>query len=172
MAHSTHAIEEKELQIPVQVAGPIEIGHLLREIEDIDEKLRQLEIRQGGHQVKVPQTSRLMDQVIELNEINLLHANHREAVKKFLTETRLHAPQLHMSFSTDPSPAFVEKLMAWLRANIHPQVLLTVGLQPNIGAGCVVRSSNKTFDFSLRQDFAGKRDMLVEQLMAKQESAA
>jgi F0F1-type ATP synthase delta subunit len=171
VAHSTHAIEDRELKIPVQVAGPIEIGHLLNEIEEIDEQLRQLEIRHGGDAIKMPQTSRLMDQIVELNEINLLHANHREALTKFLTETRQHAPQLHMSFSADPSPAFVEKLMAWLRGNIHPEVLLTIGLQPNIGAGCTVRSSNKTFDFSLRQDFAGKRDMLVEQLQAKQEPA-
>ena len=50
--------------------------------------------------------------------------------------------------------------MTWLRREIHPLVLMTVGLQPNIGAGCIVRTTNKYFDFSLRQDFANKRDLL------------
>ena len=64
-----------------------------------------------------------------------------------------------MSFSADPSVTFLTKLMTWLRQEIHPQVLLTVGLQPTIGAGCILRTTNRYFDFSLRQDFANKRTM-------------
>jgi F0F1-type ATP synthase delta subunit len=69
-----------------------------------------------------------------------------------------------MSFSADPSPQFTQKLAAWLRQEIHPFVLLQVGLQPNIGAGCVVRTTNKYFDFSLRERFKSKRPLLMEKL--------
>jgi F0F1-type ATP synthase delta subunit len=145
---------------------------LVREVEDIDEKLRQLELRDGGTKVKMPQTSRLMDQMVELNGLNLLHANNREALRKFLESIRQSAPVLHMSFSADPSPAFIEKLMSYLRKEIHPLLLLTVGLQPNLGAGCMVRSTNKSFDMSLRQDFIKKRSLLTEKITALRQRAA
>jgi hypothetical protein len=79
---------------------------------------------------------------------------------------------MHISFSADPSPVFTDKLMTWLRREIHPFVLLTVGLQPNIGAGCIVRTTNKQFDLSLRQDFKAKRDLLLEQLTKAAPAAA
>jgi F0F1-type ATP synthase delta subunit len=72
---------------------------------------------------------------------------------------------LHISFSADPSVSFLEKLMAWLRKEIHPLVLVTVGLQPSIGAGCIIRSTNKQFDLSLRQDFKKKQDMLRDKIL-------
>ena len=112
----------------------------------------------------MPKTSHLMDQIIQLNKLNLLQPPHRAALKQFLEAVKRQSPVLHISFSADPSPAFIEKLMAWLRKEIHPLVLLTVGLQPNIGAGCIVRTANKQFDFSLRQDFLEKRDLLRSQL--------
>ncbi|HYH36035.1 MAG TPA: hypothetical protein VD706_00875, partial [Candidatus Saccharimonadales bacterium] len=74
------------------------------------------------------------------------------------------SPVLHISFSADPSPTFTEKLMTWLREEIHPLVLLSVGLQPTIGAGCIVRTTNKQFDLSLREDFLKKRELLLSQL--------
>jgi hypothetical protein len=39
-----------------------------------------------------------------------------------------------------------------------------VGLQPNLGAGSILRTTNKLFDLSLRQDFARKRDILMHKL--------
>lgn len=170
MAHET-AVENKQLQLPVSVAGPVEIGRLIREVEEVSEKLLQLGLRHAGTKVKMPQTSHLLDQVVELNELNLLHSEDREALKKFLTTVHDNAPVLHMSFSADPAPAFVEKLMAWLRQEIDPQVLLTIGLQPNLGAGCVVRGTNHLFDLSLKQDFIKKRGLLTEKLKALQQGA-
>jgi hypothetical protein len=59
-------------------------------------------------------------------------------------------------------------MMAWLRREVHPVVLMTIGLQPNLGAGCIVRSSNKQFDCSLRQDFIKKRDLLMSKIIAEE----
>lgn len=149
------------------VAGPVEVGRLLREIKDIDEALLQLGLREGGSKTKMPQTTRLMDQLIELNKLNLLQKDDRQRLQEFLTEIRQKAPVMHMSFSADPSAAFIEKLMAWLRQEIDPHVLLTIGLQPNLGAGCILRTTNKYFDLSLRQDFEKKRDLLMASIAGK-----
>lgn len=158
MAH-----ESAEFHLPLQVASPVDIGRLIRELTAINDLLTQAALRKETD-VKLPKTTGLMDQLLQLNKIDLNNAKHREAVLQFLALLKAKAPLLHMSFSAEPSTDFVDKLLSWLRKEIHPNVLLTIGLQPNIGAGCIVRSTNKYFDFSLRQDFAKKRDMLLEKL--------
>jgi hypothetical protein len=161
MAH-----DPSKMVLPVMVATPTDVGRLERELDMIDDALLQLGVRKGGGEVKTPRTSRLMDQLLEHNHLTLLHEPDRKALKDFLAETKAKAPVIHMSFSADPSVQFTEKLMTWLRKEIHPSLLLTVGLQPTIGAGCIVRTTNKQFDFSLREDFLKKRDLLLSQLAA------
>jgi hypothetical protein len=152
--------------LPMQAASPVDVGRLLRELERIDDALNQVALRKDDKEVKMPHTSLLMDQMIQLNKLNLLETGDRQRLAAFLALVKEKAPVLHMSFSADPSPAFVAKLMAWLRGEIHPLTLMTIGLQPNLGAGCIVRSTNKYFDLSLRQDFLKKRDMLKQAISA------
>lgn len=165
--HKEHKTKPKKLVLPVLVTTSVDIGRLQRELAEIDDALLQLGIREPGSKVKMPKTSRLLDQLIEQNEMNLLHEIDREHLKSMLETIRAKAPVLHLSFSADPSPNFLEKLMAWLRKEIDPYVLLTIGLQPNIGAGCILRTTNKYFDLSIRQDFISKRDLLLQQLTAR-----
>ena len=172
MAPDAAAAPRKMVGLPVMVASPVDVGRLLRELEAIDNALLQLGLRAGGEAVQMPRTSHLMEQTIQLNRLNLLQQADRESLRLFLEAIRRESPLLHMSLSADPPPAFIEKLMVWLRREIHPVVLLTVGIQPTIGAGCIVRSTNKYFDFSLRQDFAKKRDMLREALSMPMQTAA
>lgn len=178
MALSKHPVADKpkpaakKLALPVLVAGSVDVGRLIRELEDIDDNLLQLGIRAGGSKVSVPKTSRLMDQTVELNKLNLLHVTDRKHLKEYLTGIHAKAPVMHMSFSSDPSAAFIEKLMTWLRKEIHPDVLLTVGLQPNLGVGCILRTTNKQFDLSMRQDFAKSRDLLLASISGKPNKVA
>lgn len=155
----------KVLALPIGVVGRVDLGRLIREVQLLDEFLRQAAIREPGTPVKLPRTSRLMDEVIQLNQINVLIEPERQRLAQFLLQVRKRAPVLHISFSADPSPLFTQKLVTWLRREIHPFVLLQIGLQPNIGAGCVVRTTNQYFDFSLRQNFIDKRGLLAEKLI-------
>jgi F0F1-type ATP synthase delta subunit len=162
---------EQALVLPMLVASPVDVGRLQRELTSIDEALVQLGLRKSGSEVKMPKTSQLMDQLIGENKLNLLLEEDRKQLANFLEQVKAKAPVLHMSFSADPSASFIERLMAWLRQEINPYVLVSVGLQPNIGAGCVVRSTNRQFDFSLRQDFLNKRDLLMSKIIAGQPEA-
>lgn len=151
-------------QLPALVVGSIEVVRLLKELETIDNALLSHTLRKQGSGANMLKTSRLMDQVVHINQLNLLQKTDRQRLARFLESIRKQAPVLHISFSADPPPSFMEKLVAWLRREIHPQVLVTVGVQPTIAAGCIVRSTNKYFDFSLRQGFTAKRDLLIKQL--------
>lgn len=171
MAHEA-TDKPRQFRLPIMAASPNDIGRLLRELEVIDQTLLQLSLRKSGTEVKMPKTSHLMDQVIEANHLNLLQKTHRASLARFLTAVKTKSPVIHMSFSADPSTAFIEKLMSWLRKEIHPFVLLTVGLQPTLGAGCIVRTTNKQFDFSLRQDFLNKRDLLLKHIAGPEKAPA
>ncbi|HSX45624.1 MAG TPA: hypothetical protein VLG27_01300 [Candidatus Saccharimonadia bacterium] len=154
--------------LPVLISSPAEITRLASELDQIDEVLMQLSMRTAGTDVKMPKTSRLMDMLVEHNKLNLLKPEDRVALKQFLVLVKDKAPRLHVSFGADPAPAFMDKLMTWLRKEISPYVLVTVGLQPNIGAGCIVRSTNKQFDFSLGKTFINKRELLMQKLTIAQ----
>ena len=154
----------KPQELPVSVTSPGDVNRLLRELDAIDERFLQLRLRKAGDDVKLPKTSLLLDQTVTLNKLNLLQAEDRLQLRQTLQAVRDRAPVLHISFSADPSPAFMVKLVAWIRQQIHPFALVTTGLQTNIGAGCVVRTTNHAFDFSLAQNFAKQRALLVDRL--------
>jgi hypothetical protein len=155
---------KRNIALPNFITGSVDIGRLLREIEAIDDSFLQLKLRKSGVNVKMPKTSLLMDRLISYYGLNLIHEKDRQELSKYLESVKTSSPGLHMSFSTDPSPAFLESIVSWLRANIHPEVLLSVGLQPTICVGSIVRTNNKYFDFSLSQNMKNSKKILLDKL--------
>ena len=117
----------------------------------------------------LPKMTKAFDELVSINNLNLLHDEDRKQLKHFLDSIQRRAPRLHMSFSVDPSTLFLQRLIEYVRKALHPYALVQVGLQPSIGAGCVLRTTNKVFDLSLREDFKKKRSLLM-QYVAKLES--
>lgn len=162
MAPKEPVAEKQFTGLPLLIVGPVEIGRLNRELEMIDNVLLQQGLQ--NQPLQLPQITKTMDAMVGLNKLDLLDAAHRQRAKEFLRVLHEKAPVLHMSFSADPSAAFIEKVLAWLRQNVHPLVLLTIGLQPNIGAGCIMRGTNKYFDFSLGHRLQESREVLMQKL--------
>lgn len=156
--------ETASFVLPLSVTSPTDLGRLLRELEALDNYLMQFDLKGQTGTVKMSKTSLLLDSVIDANKLDLLVPEQRTQIIEFMKNVKANAPVLHISFGADPAPAFIGKLMTWLRREIHPQVLLTIGLQPNIGAGCLVRSTNRYFDFSLRENFTKNRELLMSKL--------
>ena len=154
--------QQQKFQLPTSIISPTDVARLSREIEEIDNYFRQQEIRNSGESNTPPRLSKLMDQLISYNQMNLLRSEDRAKVLGILQTLHSDAPVMHISFSVDPPGSYLQKIVDWLRRNIHAYVLVTVGLQPNIGAGCIVRTTNKMFDFSLREYFNQKREFFIE----------
>jgi hypothetical protein len=169
---ATAAVTEAPKQLiglPLAVVGPVDVGRLIRELDTLDNQILQTKLRtSAGGQPEAPRMTQLMEQTMEFNKLDLMSDSDRKQLVELLLNVKERAPVLHMSFSADPATPFIEKLMAWLRREVHPVVLLTVGLQPNIGAGCIIRSTNKYFDCSLRKDFMQKKDILMSKLVAEE----
>jgi F0F1-type ATP synthase delta subunit len=155
-----------ELKLPVLVFGVVEVRRLRRELEAVDDFMRQAAIREPGKPAALPRVSRLLDALVLDNGRNLLQETDRQELAAYLDTVAKTAPTIHISFASDPSSAFTAKLVTWLRGNIHPSVLLQIGLQPTIAAGCVVRTASKNFDFSLRHKLEEQRGELLKALNA------
>ncbi|MCA9331844.1 hypothetical protein KC968_02795 [Candidatus Saccharibacteria bacterium] len=152
------------LKLPTMVNSMDDIDHLLHEIEQIDEFLRHAGSREPGTPIDLPKPSRALDELSRVNELNLLQDKDRARIWGMLLALKAKAPTLQISFSEQPTPAFTQKLITWLRDEIHPMLLLKVGLQPNIGIGFVVRGHNLSLDFSLRDYFRKQRTLLFDEL--------
>jgi len=153
-----------KLILPNTVVSPTDVARIIREIKGLDEFFRQSEIREGGTPQNAPRYSRLLDSMVVENKLNLIQQEDRSSLIEVLEQLQNKAPVLHMSFSVDPPGPYVQKIVFWLRQHIDETILVRVGLQPNIGAGCIVRTENKSFDFSLRKFFDSKREFFIQKL--------
>jgi F0F1-type ATP synthase delta subunit len=162
-------VEKVDFILPLSVATPTDLGRLLREAESLHDFLEQAAIRKTGEPMKMPKTSRMLDELMQTNKMNGLQSTERQKLIKWLTAIKKKAPVVHISFGADPSPVFLQKLVAWFRQNIHQFLMIRVGLQPNIGAGCMIRTNNKVFDMSLRQYFKKHYQYFVDHLHAVME---
>lgn len=163
MAHKA-AAQPIQLLLPLNLVTVVDVSRVRRELTTVDEFMTQAEVRKGGKQLQLPRTSHGLEELARQNELSLLKAEDRVKLGNLLEQLQMHAPVIHMSFASDPSAAVLGKIVTWLRKEIDPSVLLQVGLQPSIAAGCIVRTSSKYFDFSLRQHFESHRELLIRKL--------
>ncbi|MBL8121146.1 hypothetical protein JNM87_00140 [Candidatus Saccharibacteria bacterium] len=152
--------------LPVSVIGLVDLGRLIRELEQLENTMSSEHLRTGKEEdaITLPKISTTLEQVAELNHVDLAYQHNRQSMLTLLKQLHKEAPRAHLSFSADPQPQFMMKVVTWLRTNIHPHLLVAVGLQPGIGAGCVLRTTNHFFDMSLGSRFAGSRELLMKRL--------
>ncbi len=140
----------EQFNLPSFLFNRGDVLRLIREVNSLNDFFVGAAARQTGTAMQVPKTTRLLDQLAEANQINLLDASARKKLQNQLEALLQQAPYIHMSFASEPTPRTIEPILNWLRANIHPHILLQVGVQPSIAAGCIVRTQNKMFDMSIR----------------------
>jgi F0F1-type ATP synthase delta subunit len=155
--------------LPSQISTPGDLSRLIRELDNLDEYLNQAALRSSQDVSKLPQTSKALEELASMNSLNLLKTDDRKAFKELLDEIKKSAPTIHFGFATPPSITFLNKLVTWLRSNIHPQLLIRIGLEPSIVGGCMVRTTNKQFDFTLRKHFILKHDVLLQGITGSKE---
>lgn len=154
-----------ELKLPAILASKQDITHVHRELRVFSDLVMQ-SIMRHDKTVKYPPISATLRALAIENQLDL---RDEEVCKKLLAtleDLKHHAPAVHISFPTDPSPEVVQKLVVWLRKEVDPRIVIQIGLQPTIAAGIVMRTPNHYFDFSLRRHFYDNRGKLIEALKA------
>ncbi len=162
MAHEQ--AEPVGLKLPVGVVGPGDMRKLKRELETLEDTLQQMRLRTNAPVAKLPRSSRVLEEFAATNRLNLLLPDDRQRMAAYVAQTIKSAPVLHISFAAEASRKFTTEIVLWLRSNLQADILLDIGLEPNIAAGCIVRTPSKQYDFSLRARFADHADLLAEKL--------
>lgn len=142
----------------------VDLARVLRELRQVDDYFHQSELRTKGKPSKILKTSRIIEDIAIENNLSILESKHRKLLIKQLELINEHAPIVHFSFPTEPSRQALANLSRWLRQSINHYALVQVGLEPQIGIGCVVRTDNKIFDCSLKNRLKEKKSVLKDSL--------
>ena len=155
------------LKLPVSIMTKQDMHRLIREVEALDNYILQNSIR-GEKSAALPRLTATLESLIRDNDLEIMNEKARSTLRTTLAELLKTAPVVHMSFAVEPSSFMTQKIVSWFRNEIHPALMLHTGIQPTIAAGCVMRTSNKYFDFSLRQHLQASQSMLMESIHLKQ----
>lgn len=164
MSDSQTKTRKVTFKLPDKIVGSTELIRIMRELDDLDDFLYQTNLRSPGTSVSLPKYTKTLDELADINQISLLKEPERKKLIEVLKQLEKQSPTMHISFAVEPSPAFKQKIVAWAREQLHPYILVNVGLQPSVVVGCEVRTTNKIFDMSLRNRFKETRKILVEEL--------
>jgi G3E family GTPase len=131
-----------QFSIPPSVVSRADMTRLVRELELVDDELEAQKARRQGESghYRLPNMSQALSDFITLNKVDIADDHVRMDLKARLRKLKDHAPVLHMTFATEADPESMQYLMTWVRRELHPQALISVGLQPSLIGGVYVRT--------------------------------
>lgn len=159
--------EQKTVEyiLPSALIGRADLARLVREVEAVDGELETQKVKAKGEvSYHMPTMSQSLSDFIDLNKLDLSDDHSRVLIKKQLQKLKDKAPVMHMTFATSADPEALQKLVEWVRDQLHPQALISVGLQPSLVGGVYLRTPNHVYDFSMRTRLQGKRDIVIREL--------
>jgi len=158
------ALNKDGFKLPGSIATATDLAHVRMELERISEQMLQERLRTPDKVIVVPRISSRLNQAASNAGMKLESDDDRQTLLKHLEEAARVAPKVKISFATNPSDEFLTKIVEWFRQNINDQVLFTIGLQPSIAAGFVMRTPSKFFDCSMRKHFDDNKHLLAQAL--------
>ncbi|HVQ43962.1 MAG TPA: hypothetical protein VMT30_03270 [Candidatus Saccharimonadia bacterium] len=74
----------------------------------------------------------------------------------------LKLPEIHIMLAALPNHAQRETIVSWFHANVSPRLLLSFVADRNLGGGLVVRTPNRVFDYTWKQQLVAGRSKMAE----------
>jgi hypothetical protein len=152
--------------LPPNVVSKVDVSHLVAEFERVDNELTAIAVRAktGSQEHTQPVISQQLADFMEQNKLSFDDSHERTELVKQMQLLKDKVPIIHMTFAVTADRESLEQLAAWLRASIHPQATIAVGLQPALVAGVYLRTPNHVHDLSLRGMLTGQHKILVDEL--------
>ncbi len=165
---NTAPLTYSDFALPARVATRLDVAHLLAEMERVDQAMTSTAIRTktgSGSRDEVTVGAALTE-FLELNKLMIDASRDRTNLVKQLKLLKDNVPVIHLTFATEADTESLQQLASWVRSSLHPQAVISVGLQPGLVAGVYVRTPNKVHDFSMRSLLEKQRSVLVGELEA------
>lgn len=153
------------LELPEMVVTKADVTRLIRELEEYSDAVYQAELR-GGQNASTQYLSPGAQLLVQHHGALFQTSQARRAFIDELRTFQKTAVQVHVSFASQPSPSVVQRITAWFRRNTQENVVLQIGVDPSIIAGCVVRTTNKVFRFSLAEALRASAPVLEKEVAA------
>lgn len=153
--------------LPPSVVSKLDISRLVSEVERIDSELTAVAVRAKAGVAEQPNivASEQLTDFLRVNNMSITSSSQERAtLVKELQLLKDVAPVMHMTFAVEADRDSLSQLASWLRTSVHPQAVISAGLQPALVAGVYLRTPNKVLDMSLRGALAGSHDVLVKEL--------
>lgn len=155
--------------LPPSVVSRVDVSRLVSEVERVDNQLTTNAVRakvDSATQSR-PAVSDQLNDFLQLNTLSIdVGSRVRAELVKQLQLLKQNVPTIHMTFAVAADRESLEQLAQWLRSSVHPQAVISVGLQPGLVAGVYLRTPNHVHDLSLRAKLRGSHDLLVKELEA------
>jgi hypothetical protein len=154
--------------LPSSVMTRLDVSRLVYEVERLDSELTAAAVRAktGAPQAVQPTVSEQLANFLTQNKLAFDSSQSRSTLVQQLRILKDKVPVIHMTFAVQSDRESLQQIVQWLRTSVHPQAVISVGLQPSLVAGVYLRTPNHVHDLSLRTLLAGQHDVLVKELEA------
>lgn len=152
--------------LPPNVVSRVDVSRLVSEVERVDGSLTAAAVRNkiGEAEQPMPVMSEQLTDFLAHNQLELGESKERTRIVKELRQLKDKVPVIHMTFAVTADPESLAQIADWIRKTIHPQAVISVGLQPSLVAGVYLRTPNHVHDLSLKTKMANSRGLLIKEM--------
>ena len=149
--------------LPSSVATKAQLLNLRKNLDDVLETMTQNRVR-IHEQVQVEPSPSVSGALASLLATNKLHptADVIRQLQQWVEALLHHAPVVRLTFSSDPGPKELNRMIEWFRQESGKVVLLHIGIQPTVAAGVIIRTTSHRYDLSLRAELLKRTDQFVD----------
>lgn len=159
---------KSDFRLPVSVLSRIDVLKLINELEQVENDYitARVQARTGLAAELQPSLTETLTDLLMINHLQIANDHHRQEVVRQLRALKDSAPAVHLAFASAVDKNSLREIVGWLRQSVHPQAVVSVGLQPDLIGGVYIRTPNKVHDLSVRAQLAGHRGLITEKLEA------
>ncbi len=155
------------IKLPLSLSSSDQLGELSWEIERRLSAQQQVALQQsvtGQANVasNVTQASSVLLEVAKLSGINVDDPAALEALKSEIAQIRESVPTLHMLVATYPTQDVKDRIVNWLRSEIHEHAMCRFVVRGDLGGGYILRTRSREYDMSFRGRLLANKPKLVE----------
>lgn len=154
--------------LPLSIVSKADVARLVVEAERIDNERMASAVREkvgSPMQSEMTMSQQLAD-FLSQNQLGADTGLQWGELIKQLRVLKENAPVIHMTFAVPADRESLQQLVGWLRSSVHPQAVVSVGLQPALVAGVSIRTTNRVHDLSMRSALKKSHGLLVKELGA------
>ncbi|MBA3679304.1 hypothetical protein H0W80_03915 [Candidatus Saccharibacteria bacterium] len=105
-----------------------------------------------------------LQEFTQANNISVFTTTTQANLASYFKRLLQSAPQISLVMAALPNSEEQAELIGWLRSHIHPQAFMHIAQNSDLLAGCIVRTDNMVYDFSLRSSLFAQSDSLAMRL--------